>query len=107
MLINVSYDGIDEDEIDNVELIYGDIIDVPVSIGVDLDNIQSLFFEWLNDKNKNTEYWTDQNKIILFYDTNAFIYWLNNIFLHDSEKKASIVELNAKVLDKTLPTIFF
>ena len=103
MLINVSFDK----ECDRLE--DADIIDVPKRIIDDIENIQKSFFAWMFDKKNDHQYWIydAEEKKYCSYGTDAFVDWLNEHILKDTQAKAMVVKRNAQEIDLVLPTIYF
>ena len=98
MLINLVFDY------------YTDVIDVPDEIGCQIKKYQRKCDKWLFNRLNDHKYWEiDKHgkKIGVGICSEAFVYWLNNFILNDSEKKSFIVEKNIQGYDSSLPTLFY
>lgn len=98
MVINVFFDELFED---------ADVIDIPESVWEEIENIKATFFKWLFNKKINHKYWVtiDGEKKYCSYRAEAFVYWLNNFYLLNNNKKA--ICLNAEKIDYSRPKINF
>lgn len=98
MLINIVFDY------------YVDIISVPNNIGTNIKKYQNLCDRWLYNKLNEHEFWEKDSsgkKLGIGICSEAFIYWLNNYALKDSEEKAYIVQKNINKYDESLPAIYY
>ncbi|MDD6645088.1 MAG: hypothetical protein PUE67_03425 [Oscillospiraceae bacterium] len=98
MLINLVFD------------FYTDVIDVPDEIGSQIEKYQKKCDKWLFNKLNDHEYWEKDeygNKIGIGICSDAFVCWLNNFVLNDSEQKAFIVKENVQEYDSSFPTLFY
>ena len=90
--------------------INADIIDVPQSVIEDREVLSRRFLKWIYDKSNKHKYWhtfKDDSKGVM-YRSDAFVEWLNNKVLRDSEQKAVIVEQYvSRDREYHLPSIFF
>jgi len=98
MEIFIKYDDND------IEIMY-----VPQCIFENIEEHQRNFFKWLFDKNNDHQYWRylDGNKSYCEYDANAFVQWLNEIILYESNEKAAIVEKNGSIHNSITKVIYF
>ena len=98
MIINVFFDDAGT----------ADVITVPSEVG-DIEEVQKEFFNWLFDKKNDHRYWVVINgeKEYCNYETEAFIEWINNVFLKENEKKAKIIKKNYKNYSMHDKKIFF
>lgn len=86
-----------------------DIIDCPEHILDKLPEYQNQFTDWLFDKNNDHPYWFYINgeKMGCCYRSEAFVNWLNEFILKDSQYKAKILEKEINSWDGSLPMILF
>ncbi|MDF2870497.1 MAG: hypothetical protein K0R05_2072 [Anaerocolumna sp.] len=93
---------------------YSDIINVPNDIVEDIHEYQMKFDKWLSDKGSKHNYWvTFQNEegasFALEFDSEAFVTWLNDYILSDSDEKVTFEVKDIQLSDehKTLPLLYF
>lgn len=89
---------------------YVDIIYVPAMLGKRIKKIQNLFDKWLYDKTNNHGHWIIKNgkKVAVSFDTDTFIYYINNYYLVDNDEKAYLLGKEQQIIPDTCDaTLFF
>lgn len=87
-----------------------DVIYVPSLIGNNIKKIQNCFDKWLHDKSNNHGYWIiiDGKKRAVAIDTDAFVRYINEYHLTESQEKAYIVDRELESVPDTCEvTLFF
>ncbi len=89
-----------------------DVLDVPCVIAKNLKKYQLQCDKWLFDKNNNHEFRIEQDsnkKYAINTCSEAFVFYLNNYVLTDSNENTVIIEKDKRIdfLDKSLPTIYY
>lgn len=98
MIINCFYD---EDEQ------YPDIIYIPRKIE-NVNSLQEDFFKWIFDEEKSNAQFTEfEGMKGCMYDTENFIYWLNEVYFTDENISAYIIEKNASRWNSSDFKLFF
>ena len=84
-----------------------DLLMVPKEIACNVDAVVTEFFTWLSDSENQKQFLVsdDNGGSVLSVGTDAFLWWLNNIRILDSNK-AYIVRQYAE-FSPHLPTAFF
>lgn len=93
-----------------VEMTYdADIIEVPDEVEKRLKEIQKKFDKWIHNKETEHEYWhyKDGKKYCPQFRGDAFVEYLNQIILIDSEEKAKVVEMHVENYDSSIKKIWF
>ena len=87
-----------------------DLVIVPDFVADDLLTYQKKFLKWIEKKSNNHGYWTRKfGKLILAYDGEAFVKWLNEYIIENENEKAEITkkEFLPSEEDMKLPKIYF
>ena len=87
-----------------------DVIYVPSLIGNNIKKIQNRFYKWLFDKSNNHGYWViiDGKKRAVSFGSDAFVRYINEYHLMESQEKAYIAEQELdSVPDTCEVTLFF
>lgn len=93
-----------------VEMTYNaDVIEVPDEIEKNIKKVQRQFDKWIHDKTTEHKYWLyrDGKKDCPCFRGDAFVEYLNEVVLVDSDEKATLLESEVQVYDKTLKSIWF
>ena len=98
MTINCFYDEKEQ---------YPDIVYIPKEVD-DVISLQEDFFKWVFDEEKSNAKFTEFAGMKgCSYNTENFVYWINEFFLSKKADKAYIVEKNASQWDLTNEKLFF
>ena len=88
-----------------------DIINVPDYMSRRMRKYQILFDEWLYDKNNDHEYWyiVDGQKLAVEFGTDAFVKYLNQYHLKNSDEKAIVLERELEITNSRYgyPILYF
>ncbi len=86
-----------------------DIISVPDGIVGKIKKIQNAFDKWLYDKSNDHRYWilTNGKKSAVSFDSQAFVDYINCVYLESSEEKAILSVANAEKLEDGIPVLYF
>ena len=86
-----------------------DLIEVPDKVAQDIDKVRSKFYKWLSDKSNDHNYWIYINgrKNGLCYNSEAFLDYLNNVYLKDDKEKARLVQKRVESVSPDVPVLFF
>ena len=99
----------------NVEYRYS-LVSVPTAIADSAKAYQDDFFKWLYDKNNDHGYWHElpeadwvdgDHRLGLRYGGDAFVKWLNELVLHESEEKAVFVPGGHEDMVEHMPMLCF
>ncbi|PKG22871.1 hypothetical protein [Niallia nealsonii] len=81
----------------------------PAKVGKNIRQLQHDFDKWLYDKNNNHPYWEivhvdeDGNKKYgVYFNAEAFVYWMNNRKFKKGKKVARLIESPNKPPKKTI-----
>ncbi len=87
--------------------LHKDYISCPDEVGNKINELQNEFIDWLFDEQNEHKYWMykDGKKYGCSYGAEAFIYWLNNIYLN--EERVTLVEEYDKIISKVQKKIGF
>lgn len=87
--------------------LYKQYIYCPNKIGEQINKLQDEFSDWLFDEGNEHEYWMYKNgkKFGCSYGAEAFVYWLNNIYLN--EEKVKLVDECDEIIRKVQKKIYF
>lgn len=86
------------------------LVIVPDFVADDLLTYQKKFDRWIYKKSNNHGYWTRRfGKLVLAFDGEAFIKWLNEYIIEDENEKAKIIKEDyvPSKEDMELPRIYF
>ena len=84
-----------------------DIIYVPLDLD-DITSLQNDFFKWIFDVTQSNASITEiDGMVACSYDTENFIFWINNYVLNKSNDKAYIVKSNSLNWDNSDYKLFF
>ena len=88
---------------------YFDLIEVPDKVAQDIDKVCSKFDKWLCDKSNNHNYWIyiDGRKKGLCFESEAFLDYLNNVYLIDDKEKARLVQKRVESVSPDVPVLFY
>ena len=94
---------------------YGDIIEIPDPVALNIKKFRNQFLDWLYDKSNKHPYWVkgdDGNGGWFYgvcYDTSAFVEWLNEHIIKNKYEPAIIVErdLDRDACPEGMLRIFF
>ena len=84
-----------------------DIIDVPEAVIDRRDHLHKSFLKWLCDRRTKHKYWVTVNGHNgLCYRSDAFVEWLNEYILKESDEKAVIVQQYVSIKnEQQLPSL--
>ncbi len=86
-----------------------DIVSVPEDIGSHIKRYQERFDKWLYDKDNDHGYWVVQEgkRVAVSFDAQAFVDYLNTVWLQDREEKAVILQEGEKNIPTGMPLLYF
>lgn len=73
---------------------YRQLITVPDYVEANARQLQKDFFKWLENKNNHHGYWekSEDGDLVLNYEGSAFVKWLNENILSESDEKAEMTD---------------
>ena len=98
--INLLFEG----DVDDV-----DIICVPCEIADNISHVANLYFWWMHDNINEHSFWVlgDNGAKIPCYETESFIWWINNHYNQSSCNKQAFIVLQHTHLDAEYPIVNF
>ena len=82
---------------------HADIIDIPFPVSIKIRKYRNQFLDWIYDRRNRHKYWKkcDNGKGDSFegvyFDSDAFVEWLNKRVIKDKYEPAIVVERNLDV----------
>lgn len=99
MFVNIFYDDEGKD---------ADIIELPELVIDDLEELQERFLRWMFDKKNKHQYWrTEGNRKYCVYDSEAFVEWINKMYLESDKEVAKVLTKNVDNVNEDDPVLFF